>query len=101
MGRVQIGERVGAIMSAKDGIVNLLGYGVRAEDKVPPENASGFGSALHNAGIPNICLLLDSGKEVFGCECWWGPEEAIKKNYEGWKVVEVDIDEVRKEEGEV
>ena len=45
----------------------------------------------------NPKIRLDSGKVVWGCECWWGPEEVVKKTLEGYIVVEVDVDEVRAE----
>lgn len=92
-----VGDRVGALMSAGEGVVKVFGFGVRVEDKVPPANAGGFGAVLHQAGATNPCLKLDSGKEVFGCECWWGPEDAIKRKFEDCTFEEVDIDEARAE----
>lgn len=45
----------------------------------------------------NPCLELDNGKLVFGCECWWGPEEQVKAQLAMFEKVEViDIDEARK-----
>ena len=35
---------------------------------------------------------------MYGCECWWGGEGKVKNMLEQYsKVVEVDIDEVRKD----
>ncbi|KJZ17453.1 hypothetical protein TW86_04165 [Halomonas sp. S2151] len=96
----KVGDRVGALLSVNDGVAKLIGYGEFIGAKVPVQNAIGFGSALHIHGYPNPCIKLDSGKEVFGCECWWGPEDAVKAKLEGLEVIEVDIDEVRKEKGE-
>lgn len=50
--------------------------------------------------LTNPCILLDSGKTVWGMECWWGDEEAVKQRLErfqagGAEVVIVDIDEER------
>ncbi|WP_339119009.1 hypothetical protein [Halomonas sp. BMC6] len=93
----KVGERIGAVMKAKEGVVHLFGYGVRIEDKVPPANAGGFGSLLHEAGAPNPCLRLDNGVEVFGCECWWGDEESVKKRFANHTVVQASISEIRQE----
>lgn len=92
-----IGDRVGAVQCANNGVVKLFGFGVRIADKVPPADAIGFGSILYEAGIPNPCILLDDGKEVFGCECWWGPEDKIKSMYADWAVETVDIAKKRAE----
>jgi hypothetical protein len=94
---VKVGERIGAVMKAKEGVVHLFGYGVRIEDKVPPANAGGFGSLLHEVGAPNCCLRLDNGDEIFGCECWWGDEESIKKRFANYTVVQASISEIRQE----
>lgn len=98
----QIGARVGAILSADDKNVYLLGYGVYEADEIPSADAVGMGKMLREAKIPNPKIKLDNGKVVWGCECWWGPEEMIKTQVEASKesgrvVVETDIDEVRKE----
>lgn len=68
------GQRIGAILSATDDTVKLLGFGVYAGDFVPPKHVGGF-----NAGMPNPRLDLDNGETVWGCECWWGPEKKIKE----------------------
>lgn len=98
----QIGTRVGAILSADDKNVYLLGYGVYEADEIPSTDAVGMGEMLREAKIPNPKIKLDNGKVVWGCECWWGPEEKVKAQVEASKqngrvVVEMDIDEVRKE----
>jgi hypothetical protein len=46
---------------------------------------------------------------VYGCECWWGPEEQIKLQVanaesKGYEIIMVSIDEIRKDydqQGEV
>lgn len=98
---VKVGERIGAIVSAKNGVVELLGYGVRVEDKVPPSDAAGFGSMLHSAGATNICLQLDDGSEVFGCECWWGGEEAIKSKFADFTVENITVADFRHKASEM
>jgi len=90
----KIGDRVGAIMSAKDGVVRFLGFGVYKGDEVPPEEVGGL-----NFGVPNPKLRLDSGVDVWGCECWWGSEEKVKEQIKAYDVVDiVDIKELRASE---
>lgn len=70
----KVGMRVGVILSSEpeEKVVNLFGYGVYGgEQPLPPE----FGPL---EGLPNPCILLDSGEKVWGIECWWGPEARIK-----------------------
>jgi len=93
---VKIGGRVGAVLSSEKGKVKFFGYGVYIGDEIPPEEAGGGGQALNEIQMKNPCILLDSGKKVFGCECWWGSEETIKKDLEGREIIMVDIDEERK-----
>lgn len=31
---------------------------------------------------PNPKIKLDNGSIVWGCQCWWGPEEEIKAKYQ-------------------
>ena len=61
------GERVGAIRDANTEVVNFFGYGVFDGDQKHPD-----------MGFPNPHITLDSGEVVWGCECWWGPEDKIK-----------------------
>jgi len=88
--------RVGAILNMeKDGPVMFLGYGEHEGDHVPNKDAVGMAGELHKHGVPNPRILLDDGKIVYGCECWWGEEEEIKKMLEGKEIVLIDIDEAR------
>lgn len=85
------GTRVGAILSAGGGTVHLLGYGTYEGDK-PLFDKPG--------ALLNPKITLDNGKVVWGCECWWGPEDNIKAKVSSFKtVVEVDIDAARLESG--
>lgn len=93
------GARVGALMSAKGNTVKLFGFGVYVGDEVPDEHAGGLGEMVRAAGVKNPKILLDNGKVVWGCECWWGPEATVKKKLANYQfVVEVDIDEARRQE---
>jgi hypothetical protein len=50
---------------------------------------------LVSAGLgKNPRIKLDSGKIVWGCECWWGAEEEFKSNPPKI-IIDVDIDNVR------
>lgn len=93
-----IGTRVGAILSGKNGVVEFLGYGTYVGDHVPEEAIGPMADVLREAGVTNPKIELDSGKVVYGCECWWGGEEQVKNQLSQFdEVVDVDIDEVRSE----
>jgi hypothetical protein len=73
--------RVGVIQRSTADTVYLLGYG------------NYIGHHKHPAlGILNPYIKLDDGTEVWGCECWWGPEEEIKASIGDRKVVMVKND---------
>lgn len=103
------GTRVGAVLSGDKDSINLLGYGVYEGDFVFGDTAStapvGFlADGLREHGLPNPRIRLDSGQVVWGCECWWGPEDKVREMCEGREVVMVDIDarraEYRRSEGQ-
>lgn len=94
--KAAVGERVGAILSADENAVQFLGWGTRVEDRVPTEAVGIIADLLTETDTTNPCIELDSGEVVYGCECWWGPEDTIKGHFEGREVVEVSITEVRK-----
>ena len=84
---VKIGERVGAIISAKDGVVRFAGYGtlVGYED-----------IEIDGLEINNPKIVLDSGESIYGIECWWGSEDMIKMNIQSYDALEyVDIKKIR------
>lgn len=105
------GERVFAVASGKDGVLEVYGAGVYEGDfpyldtastePMSPEAMMKHDMAVVDRGgsMHNPRIKLDNGKYVWGCECWWGPEEVIRKQYEGYKFVEVDIDVLRQESG--
>ena len=100
MGKREKGTRVGAILSANAKAVRLLGFGTYQGDEVP-EGAGGFmGEAMAKEGLTNPKILLDNGDVVWGCECYWGGEEAIKKAIAGRKTEEVRIADVRARDAE-
>jgi hypothetical protein len=77
MARAAIGERVGAVMNADNQVVRLFGFGVY-EGYVTPDAALGVQFMGGPIEYENPCILLDSGQRVFGCECWWGGEQAVR-----------------------
>lgn len=107
----QIGDRVGAILSANKDSVMLLGYGVFQGNKpMPLESAAQmFGLSVSDfeeevksmkasGEIPidfeflNPQILLDDGRVVWGAQCWWADEEKIKKVIGGRPIVLVNSD---------
>jgi len=97
--KLQIGDRVGAILGSEGSTVSFFGYGTYEGHEVPDEKAGGMGPLLRGLGRVNPKIKLDNGKIVWGCECWWGPEEEIKTKLAGSEVVVVDVDEARKQLG--
>lgn len=97
MREYEIGTRIYAVLSAENKTVKALGAGTYLGDFVPPEELGSFAALF---GRPNPKLQLDSGKVAWGCECWWGPEEAMLARIEqykkqGYTVVDVDIEAER------
>ena len=93
----EIGDRVGAILSTEQGVVNFFGYGVYDGKHIPEGAVGPFAQAAVEVGLSNPRIKLDSGEFVYGCECWWGPEKKVKElinNHEN--VVMVDVVEWRK-----
>ncbi len=86
---MKVGDRVGALCDTNSEKTRIYGYGVYEGDFPCP-----------NLGdIPNPRIKLDSGQVVWGCECWWGAEDKIKRVVEESPAVEeVDIEVHRKHE---
>ena len=83
MKRYKKGDRIGAVLKSDDDTVYLLGYGVYDGDDVPPNDPSGergLMSLVHEVGNKNPKIKLDDGRIVWGCECWWGSEKAVKES---------------------
>ena len=85
-------------MSIHGGIAKLFGYGMYVGDSVPTESIGFMGEILKEEGIPNPKIVLDNGQVVYGCECWWGDEEVVRKKMSLCnEVINVDIDKIREE----
>jgi hypothetical protein len=91
------GMRVGVIFSSSSDrgnkIVKFLGYG-KYEGDVPCPFLD---------GSPNPKLVLDNGTIVWGCQCWWGPEDRIRAQiaqYEsaGYKIELIDFPKEQNDE---
>jgi len=101
----KIGDRVGAILGTDKGdeVIDFLGYGNYDGEHAPVEAVGFMADCINDANkkapeiIKNPRIKLDSGSIVYGCECWWGGADAVKKHLEGKTVKLVDIDQVREE----
>lgn len=99
---LKIGDRVGAInyIEEKDGkrIAKIFGFGTYLGCQVPEtDSVKFFGVSLKKVKRENPCILLDNGKKIYGCECWWGSEDKIKKILEECdEVIVVDIEKLRR-----
>lgn len=90
-------RRVGQKMTTeqRDAFISM-GTAAVIEDRAADLNTR-VDKLLHSA-LSNPCILLDSGKRVWGRECWWGPEDIVKDQLakaDQSTIVIVDIDEVR------
>lgn len=91
---VSPGSRVGAILSSKGKDLSFLGYGVYEGDFVPTESSDLLDDLKQN-NILNPRIKLDNGDIIYGCECWWGDEEQVKKRLSQYKVTIVRIADFR------
>lgn len=108
MAKTQVGERVGAILSANTEEVRLLGWGVYEGEHEPPFGPRGlskeeWGEVIAEMrakgtlpeGLPlftNPRITLDDGRVVWGAECYWGPEALVKRRIGSRRVVMVNLD---------
>lgn len=82
------GTRVGAVHSADATTVKLYGFGIYEGEEIPPKEVN---ELLSEIGISNPKIRLDNGNIVWGCQCWWGSEEKVKKMIGDRKVEIVDF----------
>lgn len=71
----KIGTRVVAIESFKNGVLKLFGEGIYVGNKIPDT------PPFNEIKLRNPCIKLDSGKYVWGMECWWGEKEKFYEKY--------------------
>ena len=106
MSKTPVGARVGALLSANNTEVHLLGFGVYDGEQEPPfgpmgapkEDYEAVLKEMKDAGqVPadyiwkNPRITLDNGRVVWGCQCWWGPEESIRRRIEGLKIIPASV----------
>jgi hypothetical protein len=116
------GLRVVAISHTEGDTLYIFGYGVYEGDFVPPfvdfdeelkDCVEAYAEARKNDPqipepdpaeirrmveeyVANPRIKLDSGKTVWGYECWWGDEATFEsKKADHKNVVEIDIDDAR------
>lgn len=82
----KVGSRIFAVQQATADTVWLYGVGTYVGDEVPPEHVD---AELHQIGLQCPRLVMDSGLDVWGFECWWGPEESYDKFIQGRAVYPV------------
>lgn len=74
----QVGTRVRAIKSGDSSGIELFGDGTYIGDRVPDMEP------FRSMGSANPCIELDNGRGyVWGFECWWGPEDVVKRRFDG------------------
>jgi hypothetical protein len=89
----KVGDRVAALLSANQQEVKLLGFGVYEGNFVPEADAPGWmAEMLHKDGTTNPRIRLDDGRIVYGCQCWWGLEDEVKKSFGDRTVISVGLD---------
>lgn len=90
---IRIGDRVAAVANIKDGKVYFYGYGVYQGRHVPP-----IVHELDSLSKPqqNPRILLDSGKIIWGFECWWLRERDFMGTTPPETIELVDIDDTRR-----
>lgn len=122
---VEPGDRVYAIESETASEVRAFGGGVYEGMHLPPDGTIGVGGEvlryhemtetavrqlmeqrpesdeetlrwiIADSAPKNPRIRLDSGEIVWGCQCWWGPEETVLGNIEssGKTITEVTVAE--------
>lgn len=104
---MKIGDRVGAIESMDEREVRLFGYGVYngdqeisvhemlgisrefLEQEVDRMMANGDLKEDFEYVTTNPQIQLDDGSIIWGYQCWWGPEDAIRAKIGNRKVINV------------
>lgn len=94
-----VGDRVYVVLGQEKGseTVRILGPGTYQGHEVPPEGRPTMAQLLHEAGVANPKILLDSGEVVWGCEVWWGDYQDMQRTLKGHETKMVTMAEVFKE----
>jgi len=98
-----VGTKVMAISHSTKSEVYVFGRGTYEGELAPKDYptehqpAGMMGRYLTEQGMTNPCIKLEDEKLIWGCECWWGPEEVVEEKIQGLEVKTLDIQAVRKE----
>lgn len=88
----QPGDRVIAYHYALGDRFGFLGEGTYYGDlHVPVE----INKELSENANPTPLIILDNGKEIWGCECWYAKSELLRSCFRNLVWEEIDIDDVR------
>ncbi len=94
---MSMSRRAGAVQSLGEGHIELFGYGDYVGDFLPIEAVGYLAEVAREAGAPSPKIILDNGKAIYGCECWWRDEGKVKKMVAAAKkVTNIDIEAVRR-----
>ena len=93
---IKKGDRVGAYISNRDGAVEFLGYGVLSGFALPKEGVGYVCDSFVKEKRQDAVIKLDTGETVYGCECFWSTEEAVKTVLEKKQIVPVTVAAIRK-----
>ncbi len=97
MSTLKPGDRVGAIQEIGLESVKFFGYGIyEGEYNLPPHVYYALDDNDEDFNQLSPRIRLDNSKELFGVECIWGSEEAVKKEIGDRRVITIDIYDYRK-----
>lgn len=91
MDKIELNIRAVAIRNVSDGVAYIYGEGEIIPGQVPdtfPFNEQNF---------KNPCIKLDSGKYVWGFQCWWMPLSKWEGQKKVWGVTKEEIIDLEEE----
>lgn len=80
-------DKVIAIRSSTESTVYSYGEGVLLGNLVPNQEP------FLSAGVKNPCIKLDSGKYVWGFQCWWGPKDKMLDKFKNQTFETVEVED--------
>jgi hypothetical protein len=69
------GPRVIAIESLSHGVLRVYGLGIYLGNKIPDVEP------FRSRGLKNPCIQLDSGRIIWGFQCWWQEISQFERLY--------------------
>lgn len=89
-GSMEPGERVLALRNATATEVFVFGEGTYlGELTIPPGTPTPIGVTTEANTFKNVCIQLDDGALVWGCQCWWGPVEMTRQKFAGRTLIDL------------